>query len=117
MQKLGGFVARFATAQPFSTVAETNQDIFFGRQAKKWSHQLKSSRQAAVTKLMGPRFIGTLVLKEDVAAIRIENTADEIEQGRFSRPFGTHDAEDLSRFNGQTDIFDRSDATEAFRDG
>jgi hypothetical protein len=65
-----------------------------------------------MTKLVGRQFIGTLVLKENVPTIRIKNPADEIEQRRFSRSVRTHDAEDLALFNGQTDIFDRSDAAE-----
>ena len=65
-----------------------------------------------MTKLMGRQFIGALVLKENVPAIRTKNPADEIEQRRFSRSVRTHGAECFALFNGQTDIFDRSDAAE-----
>ena len=70
-----------------------------------------------MTKPVGRQFIGALVLKENIAAIGIKNTADEIEQCGFSRSVRTHDAEDLALIDGQTDIFDRGDAAETFRNG
>jgi len=69
-----------------------------------------------VTESVGRQTIGALVLEENLARVRNERAADEIEQSRLPRSVRPHDAKDLACFNGQADALNGGYAAESFGD-
>ena len=60
--------------------------------------------------------VHTFAMQSNLAPVRNQRTADEIEQRRLARSVRSHDAENVSRLNRQADIPDGGNAAECLGD-